>query len=37
MSWICIDTNFKHEHVPLELIQEAERKAIAAIEEEQMG
>jgi 20S proteasome subunit alpha 7 len=37
LTWICEKSNFTHQIVPDNLIREAERKAVAAIEEEQMG
>jgi hypothetical protein len=37
MSWISEKTNFIHAPVPRRLIDEAVTRALAAIEEDQMG
>jgi 20S proteasome subunit alpha 7 len=37
MSWISEKTNFIHQLVPQNLIDSAVEKAVAAIEEDQMG
>lgn len=37
MSWICEESGFLHQLVPDRLIDEATQKALAAIEEEEMG
>jgi 20S proteasome subunit alpha 7 len=37
LSWISEKTNFIHQSVPQNLIDAAVEKAVAAIEEDQMG
>jgi len=37
LSWINEKTGFQHQLVPIKLIDGAVEKALAAIEEEQMG
>jgi hypothetical protein len=37
LSWICERSNFQHQMVPQNLIDAAVERALAAIEEEQMG
>lgn len=34
MSWICEESKFQHEMVPRELVEEADKLAKAALEEE---
>lgn len=37
MSWICEESNHVHKNVTQNLIDEAVTKALAAIDEEEMG
>lgn len=37
MSWISEKTNFVHQAVPKRMVEEAVAKALASIEEDQMG
>jgi 20S proteasome subunit alpha 7 len=36
MSWVCDDSNRQHQHVPAELVAEAERAAKAALDDDDM-
>jgi 20S proteasome subunit alpha 7 len=37
LSWICDKSQNRHQNVPKEIAREAEKKALAAIEAEEMG
>jgi hypothetical protein len=37
MSWVSEKTNYTHQAVPKRMIEEAVAKALASIEEDQMG